>query len=113
MRKAYSFLVPCSVSQFGSLDLRTLHRFIKVFHLLYSTQTTCSYSSVQDTHVWQVWLVADLTFPSLSICPKICKFLNCLRATAPAINYTCGYVLGVIHFQPLTYLQSINFCFSG
>src|SRR3972149_1311538 len=60
MRKAYSFLVPCSVSQFGSLDLRTLHRFIKVFHLLYSTQTTCSYSSVQDTHGWQYgqWRVA-------------------------------------------------------
>jgi len=41
-------------------------------------------------NVWQVWLVADLTFPDLSVCMKIQKILHCLRATAPAINYTCG-----------------------
>jgi len=57
----------------------------------------------------QVWLVADLTPPTLSVCTKIRKFFNYLRTTAPAINYTWCYRLALYYyFQPFYPFKMFN-----
>lgn len=55
----------------------------------------------------QVYFGCRCIFPALSVYTNVRKFLYCLRATAPAIKYTCCCAVVLIHLKYLVLKQSL------